>query len=117
MRAELKRIHSPDVDCLESYTPEDPVSFGVLVQAMVGPEGEDAEESFDFMLCTPAWLQAHMPTELVPGRHHLFVRRYRYEELVEFLKSYCSSCEGGSWRDLALKVGRLGKWEFEDYTP
>jgi hypothetical protein len=26
-----------------------------------------------------------------------------------------ANCEGDTWQQVALKVGRLGHWEFEDY--
>ena len=55
MKAELKRIHSPDAD-LDVYYPEDPENFSLFLQLMIGPEGEDSEESFDILICTPKWI-------------------------------------------------------------
>jgi hypothetical protein len=117
MRAELKRIHSPDVKDLSQFSPPDPERFGILVQAMVGPEGENAEESFDVVVCTPAWLQGRLHRAPLSGRHYLFQLPYDYSLLWAFLAAYCQSCEGATWREAAGLVGRIGKWEFEDYKP
>jgi len=113
--ADLKRLHSPDVDYLEQFSPNGP--FGILVQAMVGPAGGEGEESFDIVVCTPEWFAQKMTSAVVPGRHFLFVRSYNYDALVSYLREYCNSLRGSSWRSIAEKVGRIGKWEFEDYVP
>jgi len=116
VRAELKRLHSPDVYDLKGYLPEEPDSFGFLLQAMVGPQGMEGEESFDILVCTPEWLKRnHDPSDIVVGRHYLFVFRYEYESLVEFISAFVRQCVGDSWKEVAQKLCRLGKWEFEDY--
>jgi hypothetical protein len=114
VEAELKRLHSPDTYNLEAFKPAGP--FGILVQAMVGPAGADAEESFDIVVCTIDWFDANMRDDIMSGRHFLFVKRYDYHKLLGYLRSFCSSCKGESWSEVAQKVGRIGKWEFEDYV-
>lgn len=52
MIAELKRIHSPDVDDLSSWMPEDS-NFSILLQVMAGPAGSPGEESFDVHYALP----------------------------------------------------------------
>ena len=115
VRAELKSLFSPDADPLKSFVPSGP--FGILVMAMIGPAGQDGHESFDFMVCTPEWFSSQMREEIKIGRHYLFVRDFNYASLENFVQDYCSRCEGESWRAVAEKIGRLGKWEFEDYVP
>jgi hypothetical protein len=61
-------LHSPDADALAEFTPEDPEDFALLVQAMVGPRGEEAEESFNFVVCTPRWFDAQRFEKAFPGR-------------------------------------------------
>lgn len=117
MKAELKRLHSPDIYDLENYQPEDPEVFGFLLQAMVGPEGNEGEESFDIEVCTPRWLErTYGMDEVVVGRHHLIVREYNYHRMVCVIKDYLRDCSGESWSEVAGKISRLGKWEFEDYA-
>jgi hypothetical protein len=117
MKATVRSIHSPDVD-LESFLPEDPENVGVLIQMLVGPTEGPGEESFDVVVCTPGWLkswiQLHGPTI---GRHHLIVERYDFQEIRNHLTSIIEAEQGNTWQELALRVGRIGKWEFEDYQP
>lgn len=114
IRAELKFLHSPDADPLESFIPNGP--FGILVMAMIGPAGQEGHESFDFILCTPDWFSSNMREDILIGRHYLFIRDYDYARLEQFVQNFCNSCgEETTWRAMAEKLGRLGKWEFEDY--
>jgi|HubBroStandDraft_1064217.scaffolds.fasta_scaffold250005_1 hypothetical protein len=117
MVAALRGLHSPDVYDLKAYVPDIPDNFGFLLQAMVGPKGADGEESFDMLVCTPKWLcEHHDRSEIVVGRHHLIVFEYSYYRLEGVVSTYCAYCSGESWREIAAKLARLGKWEFEDYT-
>ena len=116
VRAELKRLHSPDVHDLRTYKPENDHNFGLLLQLMVGPYGESGAESFDVLLCTPEWLKQHnKASDLVWGRHLLIVFKYDHDRLFHFLQEYCAQCSGNTWKEIAEKLGRVAKWEFEDY--
>ena len=116
MNAELKRVHSPDIQNLERYIPENPENFGFLLQAMIGPEGQDGEESFDIEVCTPKWLEEKYSLEdVIIGRHHLIIREYNYARLVGVIRKYLQQCSGEDWTQVGEKVSRLGLWEFEDY--
>jgi len=116
MKAVLKRLHSPDIDSLPDFKPSDPDSFCFLLQLMVGPEFEDGEESFDIQVCTPKWiLENHRREDVIIGRHYLLVMEYNYERIQQIISTFCSTCHGATWEEIAEKLGRLGKWEFEDY--
>lgn len=119
MRASLKYLHSPDIEDLDCYVPPDPSSFGFLLQAMFGAEGGPGEESFDMIVCTPAWLQIELTkfAGILSGRHYLFVERYNINQIRQYLTNYAKQCEGKTWREVAEKLARFGKWEFEDYRP
>jgi hypothetical protein len=118
MKAELKRLHSPDADDLRTFKPSDPANFGLFVEAMVGPAGEDSSESFDIMVCTPAWLGERVEREgPMIGLHHIIVPAYDYDALFNVVQSFCAGCDGDTWNAVGEKVGRLGRWEFDDYRP
>lgn len=116
MRAVVKRFHSPDVDDLAKFQPDEPEKFGFLLQVMVGPKDQTGEESFDIEICTPKWLmERYRKEDVIPGRHRLIIFEYNYQRLVQFIRDYCERWEGKSWEELAEKISRLGHWEFEDY--
>ena len=115
MRAELKSMHSPDID-LPTFWPEKPDSFGFLMQVMIGPEGQEGTESFDIQVCTPKWLiEKHKPDDVLFGTHMLIVFEYDVQRIQGFIQRYCQRCIGNSWQDIVPKLARIGGWEFEDY--
>lgn len=117
MRAELKRIHSPDIENLADYYPDDPASFCFLLQAIVAPLGEEGEESFDIEVCTPKWLsENYQENDIVIGQHLLIVFDYNYDRIFNKIKSYIENCNGDTWDKITQQIGRLGKWEFDDYS-
>jgi hypothetical protein len=118
VRAEIKRLHSPDVPNLMTYVPEDPGDFAFLLQITAGPVGVDGEESFDVVVCTARWISHHLgPERILVGRHYLVVDSYDYRRLEGFLRRYVGQCLGNTWEEVAIRLARLGKWEFEDYRP
>jgi hypothetical protein len=115
MKAELKRIYCPDYD-IKTYYPENEDNFSVFLQIFVGIEGEEFEESFDVELFTPQYLiENHQGDEIVIGKRAIIVFDYNFSNLEKRLKKYCDSCTGSTWGEIANKLMRMGKWEFEDY--
>jgi hypothetical protein len=116
MKAALKSYSSPDVYSLPDYVPDNKKSFGFLLQLFVGPADGDGHESFDVIVCTPKWLSdTHNKDEVVIGRHYLIVFEYNFARIMEEIEAYLDLCIGETWHEIALKVARLGYWEFEDY--
>lgn len=114
----LRGLHSPDALDLAAYFPADPMCFCILVQALFGPEGSEGEESFDVLVCTPMWLAHEVERKgLVNGRHHIIVYKFDLEQIRSFLVAYAKTCTGKNWQEVAVKLSRLGSWEFEDYAP
>ena len=116
MKAEIKYFHSPDISNLENYIPDFKDEFGFLLQMMVGEKESEGEESFDLFVCTPKWLINHNTKEtIIYGRHYLIVFEYNYEKIVQELIKYVESVRGKNWESIAEQIGKIGKWEFENY--
>ena len=115
MKATVRDFHSPDAD-VETYVPADKSDDALFIQMFVGPSDGDGEESFDLIVCTPKWLRrevrAHGP---IIGRHYLVVDVLEIGPVLAFLRAQVDALAAPTWRELALKLGRIGKWEFEDY--
>lgn len=108
---------SPDAD-LDVWVPQNPADFGILVRVTAGPVGGIGDESFDLIVCTPRWVEAWIRQNgPLIGRHHLLVAEWNFDEVRDFLTRSIQDAEAPTWSELGEKLGRLGKWEFEDYRP
>lgn len=106
---------SSDVDDLTSYTPGD--VFCLSLRALIGPKGSPGEESFDFDVCSPAWLAAEVDrNELVSGRFCLFMAQFDYRAIERYVSKRIAHATGSDWTEVATKLARWSRWEFEDYV-
>lgn len=85
---------------------------------LVGPAGEQGEESFQFEVCTPGWLAEQIehdgPTN---GRHYVVVNHFHWPTLQNYFERLVTRHWGADWHEVATKLSRYGYWEFEDYAP
>jgi len=103
---------------LETFCPEDEGCFGFLLQAIIGSEHEDSEESFEMQVCTPSWLASkNGDEEVLFGRHLLIVFEYDRRRIEARIRKYCERCVAENWEDISVMLGRVGRSEFEDYVP
>ncbi|KAA8885733.1 hypothetical protein F3087_29335 [Nocardia colli] len=117
MHAAIRYLLTPDIDPA-TFSPADPGKFMFLVQMLAGPADGPGEESFQFEVCTPAWLHERARREgPVTGRHQVIVDTFDWPSLQRFFQRLATRCSGTDWREVATKLSRYGHWEFEDYTP
>ncbi|MFI5779608.1 Imm8 family immunity protein [Nocardia sp. NPDC051570] len=114
MKAELKRLHSPDADLTSGNLPED----ALFVQLMIGPEGSPGEESFDVVVCTPRSHDRVIdPEDPDSGKYLLILDRIDAGLIEQYVREYLRDLDRPTWQELAQEIGKLGKWEFQDYQP
>lgn len=115
MRARVS-IWTVEHNDLETVVPPDPDFVAQWVRVMAGPQDDRGEESFDVLVCTPGWLAEEVSRNPpVVGRHHLIVDGWDAGRVRQTLTDLFTREEGDDWADLAVRLGRLGRWEFEDY--
>jgi hypothetical protein len=115
MKAISKNFYSTDIDTpLANYIPSSPDNFGFLARLIVGEEKLGGEESFDVFICTPLWLISnHKQSDIITGRHYLIVFEYNHQNIYNKLKNMIENIEADTWNEIGLKIGYIGKWEFE----
>lgn len=117
MRAKVRYFHSPDVD-LDEFSPVAGEPFLVLIEVIAGSAEGTGEESFGVEVCNIEWLQQRLRDQPeVELTQTLLVARWDYEEISGYLKRRIEDIEGRDWEQLGLRIGKIGKWEFEDYDP
>jgi len=116
MLSEIKSITSPDVVDFNTFWPEDEETFSFLLSVRVGPRGEAVDESFDIRVCTPKWLLAnYKDTDMILGSYKLIVFKYDIDAIFKRINRIFANCSGKDWNEIALKLSRVGHWEFENY--
>ena len=116
MRAVLKSL---DLEPEPSTLPEDAAQFSLLARMIVGRPETPGEESFDVTVCTPEWL-AKTCRELggiYNARHHLVINIEEFDQraLKAWLSARVQEVEADTWSEICQRLGRLGRWEFEDF--
>ena len=118
MRAQLKGLHSPDID-LAKFSPEDPTNISFLLEASIGPENEKGADIFSIQVCTPNYLlrSEHSGHGVIVGKNRLIVLQEDIGIIRSFIERYCQRCSGSTWVEVAQKLEGLGEWEFSGYRP
>jgi len=113
----IRAFHSPDTDDLTTYRPSSD-EFALLVQMLIGPDGGAGEESFDIQIVTPSWLKRQNAENGVIGaERRLLVFAYDWPNIESYLRDRVAECSGADWEEVAQRLSRFSRWEFEDYEP
>lgn len=113
--AEVKFLHSPQLPDLEHSFPPDPTDFEILVQALIGIDGDEAADTFNFIVCTPNHLAAQIAAEgPLSGRGYIFMANYDYKQLRTLIEGICEKAAADSWPKIAAILARYSQWEYEE---
>jgi Immunity protein 8 len=116
MQAELNGLYTITHDDLREVRPEN-AAFCIDVRALVGAVGTGGEESFDFEVCSPAWLEQELENDhVVSGRYRLVMKDFNYPLLERYVRNRIAQASGKDWDEVAAKLAGWSKWEFADYS-
>ena len=77
--------------------------------------GNQEKSLFAFGSAVRKWIEQNC-TEPMLGVHLLLVPSYNYRQIIQFVSKIATACAAETWRECAVKLQRLGSWEFEDYS-
>jgi Immunity protein 8 len=123
VKAKVRAFSSSLVEDFSSFVPERPGHFRFDLMLEVGVEGSIGRNYFGLSVCTPDWFRDnylkydYRDVGIVPGRHFLFVGHYDWPAIKAYIENYVESLETKTWAEMAEKIGRLAKYEDEDYEP
>lgn len=117
MEASLQGLFSVDLPKGPSQMPENPFDCWIPVEAEIGVRGEAGADTFTFYVCTPNRLARSVQrTPYQFGRHLLIVEKFDWSVVESAIQSLLETLTADSWGDLAIRIGRYGHWEYEDYV-
>lgn len=116
MEIEIKNYTSPDILDFKHFVPTDEKLFSFLLELEIGIKGKQGADLFEIQVCTPQWLlDNYKISDVVFCRNRLIVFEYDFENIITKIKQFISTVSGNSWEEIAIKLARIGRWEFEDY--
>ena len=100
---------------LESHPPIDKERFDLVVRAIIGPDPGEGEEFFDFPLCSIRWINDEIDRDgFCALQRRLAISHWDPSIVRKAIDQLISPLYGESWDQLAAKLMRFARWEFEE---
>lgn len=117
MTSEVKGMMSTEIFDLDNYRPDDYESFSFLISVTVGVKDVAGGDIFDIDVCSPKWLLQNQSDDFFVGSGSLIVFTCDMRKIISKVRALFDGCEGNDWSEIAIKLSRIGRWEFENYRP
>jgi hypothetical protein len=111
--AELRGIDWYEEGSLENHHPDPERPFWFEVNLTVGEKGHRGADLFVVTVCNVLAIGVDLKRGPVLGFGRFIVERFDFLEFQRAMREYCAQCVGESWKEVALKVSRIGTWEFD----
>lgn len=114
MKAAIKGYSRTDNEDLSSYEPGDQQVFGFTLLFSIGVKGQEGADYFEVEVASPGYLE-HLTPQPFFLRHTLVATDYNLPAAVALVTKYVEGLEAETWEQLARQIGRVARWEYEDY--
>jgi hypothetical protein len=110
----LKSIASTTFDLL-NYVPVNE-DFCLSLDLLIGPADEDGMELFCLSVCSPRFVERFVEQERIAIlRGYMVVDGFQLEAIRARIVKLLSGISGETWSDVAAKLSRYFRWEYEEY--
>jgi hypothetical protein len=116
----VRSLHSPDVEDLARWVPDDPQDVLLLVELEIGQGRESGADLFQIVVATPRGLDRYRkakPNPIVFDRGLLVMSAYSRERFRDWLARTVARCDAGNWAESVHLLRRFFSWEYDDYRP
>jgi hypothetical protein len=116
IRLRILDFHSPDVESLARWMPDDPSAVYLLVEMSIGEQGARAADLFSVMAATPEGLsrRARGDSVVISERGLVVVSEFDWPAIRQHLEAIVRRCEADTWVECVLRLQRFFMWEYED---
>jgi hypothetical protein len=114
MKAEIREYSTPDGSSFEARVPAGADNFGFLLQLYIGPLAMEGSESFEVEVLSPKRIESLCEKDgFCLGKGRFVVGRFDPDLVLRHLGKLEESAEGKDWNEIANKLSRISRWEFE----
>jgi len=118
MSLTVRSLHSPDVDDLARWVPDDPQDVLLLVELEIGQGPGSGADLFQIVVATPRGLDRYRrvrPNPIVFDRGLLVMSAYSCGRFREWLARTVARCDAGNWAESVQLLRRFFSWQYDDY--
>lgn len=115
MQATLHTLQTLDGGDLAAFDPGGEAFF-LTVRALIGPAGQAGQETFDFDVCSIAWIRREFrDSEAVCGRYRLIMEDFSLPVIERHVRHRVAQASGADWSEVAGKLAGWFRWESDGY--
>ncbi len=119
MSLTVRSLHSPDVENLAKWVPDDPQDVLLLVEVEIGQGPAEGADLFQVVVATPRGLDRYRrtrPNPIVFDHGLLVMSAYSCERFRDWLTRTIARCDAGEWAGSVQLLRRFFLWEYDDYN-